>query len=60
MLLCFLVFCLPTMNGIVLAYFTKQLQRDVGITIAQYGLLTGVQQISEGCSIQCCLQLWRC
>ena len=40
-LLMFLVFCLPTMNGIILAYFTKQLQQDVGITIAQYGLLTG-------------------
>jgi len=35
--LMFLVFCLPTMNGIVLAYFTKELQRDVGLTIAQYG-----------------------
>ena len=44
MLLCFLVFCLPTMNGIVLAYFTTQLQRDVGITIAQYSLLSGGQQ----------------
>ena len=40
-LLMFLVFCIPTMNGIILAYFTKQLQQDVGITIAQYGLLTG-------------------
>ncbi|KAK9833442.1 hypothetical protein WJX81_005683 [Elliptochloris bilobata] len=39
--LMFLVFCLPTMNGIVLAYFTKQLKEDVGLTIAQYGLLTG-------------------
>ena len=39
--LMFLVFCIPTMNGIVLAYFTKQLQADVGITIAQYGLITG-------------------
>jgi len=56
--LMFLVFCLPTMNGIVLAYFTKELQRDVGLTIAQYGLLTGARlQASPGrhmlrCAVQ--------
>jgi len=61
--LLFLVFCLPTMNGIVLAYFTKELQRDVGLTIAQYGLLTGArpQASPDGrrsdaqCRPQCCM-----
>ncbi|KAK9904809.1 hypothetical protein WJX75_002922 [Coccomyxa subellipsoidea] len=37
----FFVVLVPTLNSTILAYFTSDLQKDCGLTIAQYGLLTG-------------------
>ncbi|CAL8464318.1 g3853 [Coccomyxa elongata] len=37
----FFVVLVPTTNATILAYFTADLKRDCGLTIAQYGLLTG-------------------
>ncbi|CAL5220605.1 g2646 [Coccomyxa viridis] len=37
----FFVVLVPTTNQTILAYFTSELKRDCGLTIAQYGLLSG-------------------
>ncbi|CAK0783481.1 hypothetical protein CVIRNUC_006680 [Coccomyxa viridis] len=37
----FFVVMIPTVNQTILAYFTTELKQDCGLTIAQYGLLSG-------------------